>query len=151
LARIAVMGSNMRPTTLDPIRELGRFRARQCPAVFRQWVAGDRRGQEAYHQDWGKSYHGDHSRLRNGSEPPRSFIHIVAAVLTTSDTDDGAQVGPLIDKIDGPIASFTGDGAYNQDGLCGEITAHHPDAAVIVPPRSSAVPSETARDCAHTA
>jgi hypothetical protein len=50
----------------------------------------------------------------------------------------------LLDKIDGPIASFTGDGAYNQDGLCGEIAAHHPDAAVIVPPRSSAVPSETA-------
>jgi IS5 family transposase len=45
---------------------------------------------------------------------------IVAAALTTNDADDGAQVGPLLDQIDGPIASFTGDGAYDQDGVCGE-------------------------------
>jgi hypothetical protein len=67
------MGSNSRPATLDPVREFGRFRARRCPTVFRQWVAGDRRGQEAYHQDWGENYHGDRSRLRKGSEPPRSL------------------------------------------------------------------------------
>ena len=36
---------------------------------------------------------------------------IVAAVLTDKDADDGAQVGPLLDQADGPIASFTGDGA----------------------------------------
>ena len=40
---------------------------------------------------------------------------IVAAVLTDKDADDGAQVGPLLDQADGPIASFTGDGAYDQD------------------------------------
>src|SRR4029077_9386015 len=60
------------------------------------------------------------------------------------DVDDGSQVGPLLDQIDGPIASFTGDGAYDQDGVYGEVAARHPEAAVIVPPRSSAVPSETA-------
>jgi hypothetical protein len=43
-----------------------------------------------------------------------------------------------------PIASLTGDGAYDQDGVYGEVAARHPDAAVIVPPRSSGVPSETA-------
>jgi len=69
---------------------------------------------------------------------------VVAAALTTNDADDGAQVGPLLDQIDRPIASFTGDGAYDQDGVCGEIAARHPDATVIVPPRSNAVPSETA-------
>src|SRR5207253_185907 len=42
---------------------------------------------------------------------------IVAAALTTNDVDDGSQVGPLLDQIDGPIASFTGDGAYDQDGV----------------------------------
>jgi hypothetical protein len=69
---------------------------------------------------------------------------IVAAALTTNDVDDGTQVGALLDQIDGPIASFTADGAYDQDGVYGEIAERHPDAAVIVPPRSSAVPSKTA-------
>ena len=35
-------------------------------------------------------------------------------------------------------------GAYDQDGVYGEIAERHPDAAVSVPPRSSAVPSKTA-------
>ena len=56
------------------------------------------------------------------------------------------QVGPLLDQIDDPIASLTGDGAYDQDGVYREVAARHPDAAVIVPPRSSAVPSETAEN-----
>jgi hypothetical protein len=69
---------------------------------------------------------------------------IVATALTTNDVDDSSQVGPLLDQIDGPIASFTADGAYDQDGVYGEVAARHPDAAVVVPPRFSAVPSETA-------
>ena len=40
---------------------------------------------------------------------------IVAAELTPNDVDDGSQVGNLLDQIDGPIASFTGDGAYDQE------------------------------------
>src|SRR6202040_405502 len=71
---------------------------------------------------------------------------VVAAALTTNDVDDGSQVGPLLDQIDGPIASFTADGAYDQDGVYGAIAERHPDAAVIVPPRSSGVPSETAEN-----
>jgi hypothetical protein len=69
---------------------------------------------------------------------------IVAATPTTKDVDAGSQVGPLLDQIAGPISSFTGDGAYDQDGVYGEVAARHPEAAVVVPPRSSAVPSETA-------
>ena len=69
---------------------------------------------------------------------------IVAAELTTTDVDDGSQVGPLLDQVDGPVASFTGDGAYDRDDVYGEVAARHPEAAVIVPPRSSAVPSATA-------
>src|SRR4051812_47880609 len=69
---------------------------------------------------------------------------IVAATLTTHDVDDGAQVGPLLDQVDGPIASFTGDGAYDQDGVYASVAERHPEAAVIVPPRSTAVPSATA-------
>jgi hypothetical protein len=36
---------------------------------------------------------------------------IVAAEMTTNDVDDGSQVGPLLDQVTGPIASFTADGA----------------------------------------
>ncbi len=69
---------------------------------------------------------------------------IVAAVLTDKDADDGAQVGSLLDQVDGPIASFTGDGAYDQEGVYASVAERHPEAAIIVPPRSTAVPSATA-------
>jgi hypothetical protein len=62
---------------------------------------------------------------------------IVAVALTTNDVDDGSKVGTLLDQIDGPIASFTADGAHDQDGVYGEIGERNPDAAVIVPPRSN--------------
>ena len=69
---------------------------------------------------------------------------IVASELTGNAADDGSQVGPLLDQTDGPVASFTAAGAYDRDDVYGEVAARHPDAAVIVPPRSSAVPSGTA-------
>jgi Transposase DDE domain len=69
---------------------------------------------------------------------------IVASVLTDKDADDGSQVGPLLDQVDGPVASVTGDGAYDRDDVYAEVVARHPVAAVIVPPRANAVPSDTA-------
>jgi hypothetical protein len=66
---------------------------------------------------------------------------IVASSLTTHDADDGAQVGPLLDQVAAPLASFTGDGAYDQDGVYASVAERHPGARVIVPPRSTAVPS----------
>ena len=69
---------------------------------------------------------------------------IVAATLTTHDVDDGSQAGPLLDQVAGPVASFTGDGAYDQDGVYASVAERHPEAAVIVPPRATAVPSQTA-------
>jgi hypothetical protein len=65
---------------------------------------------------------------------------IVAAELTGKDVVDGSQVGPLLEQIAGPVASFTGDGAHDRDDVYREVCQRHPDAAVIVPPRSSAVP-----------
>jgi hypothetical protein len=50
----------------------------------------------------------------------------------------------LLDQVDDPIASFTADGAYDQDSVFSEIAARNPEAPVIVPPRSSAVPSDAA-------
>jgi hypothetical protein len=52
---------------------------------------------------------------------------IAAATVTTSDVDDASQVAALLDQVDGPVA------------------ARHPEACVVVPPRSSSVPSETAQ------
>ncbi len=69
---------------------------------------------------------------------------IVASALTDKDADDGSQTGPLLDHLDGFVASFTGDGAYDRDDVYTEVAARHPEAAVVVPPRSSAVPSDAA-------
>jgi hypothetical protein len=69
---------------------------------------------------------------------------IVAAALTTNDVDDGSQAGPLLDQVAGPVVSFTGDGAYDQDGVYASVAERHPGAAVVVPPRATAVPSQTA-------
>ena len=71
---------------------------------------------------------------------PESF----AAVLTTNDVDDASQVGPLLDQLERPVASFTGDGAYDQDSLYRSVIDRDPEALVIVPPRATAVLSETA-------
>ena len=69
---------------------------------------------------------------------------IVAAALSTKDVDDGAEVGPLLDQVAGPVASFTADGGYDQEGVSAAVAERHPEAAIIVPPRSTAVPSEAA-------
>jgi hypothetical protein len=46
---------------------------------------------------------------------------IIAAELTSKDVDDGSQVGPLLGQIAGPVASFTGDGAYDRDDVYREV------------------------------
>jgi len=92
---------------------------------------------------------------KHGAKTRRSWrkLHIgldadtgqtVAAALTAKEVDDGAEVGPLLDQVAATVASFTADGAYEQDGVSTAVAARHPEAAVIVPPRSTAVPSETA-------
>ena len=42
------------------------------------------------------------------------------------------------------MGSVTGDGAYDQDGVYASVSEHHPAAAIIVPPRATAVPSKAA-------
>ncbi len=92
---------------------------------------------------------------KHGTKTRRSWrkLHIgmdadtgqtVAAALTTNDVDDAAQVGPLLDQETTPVASFTADGTYDQKGIAAMIAERHPQAAIIVPPLSTAVPSETA-------
>jgi hypothetical protein len=69
---------------------------------------------------------------------------IVAIELTGKEVDDAALTGALLDQVTDPIASFTTDGAYDQDRVYETVAEHAPDAAVIVPPRSSAAPSGSA-------
>ena len=54
---------------------------------------------------------------------------IIAAELTGKDIDDGSQVGPLLEQIAGPVASFTGDGAYDRDDVYREVCQRHCAAA----------------------
>ena len=58
--------------------------------------------------------------------------------------DVAVQVGALPDQVTPPVVFFIGDGAFDRDDVYDEVAERHPDAAVIVPPRSSGVLSETA-------
>jgi hypothetical protein len=69
---------------------------------------------------------------------------IEAVELTGHETDDGSRVGPLLDQVTDPLASLTGDGAYDREDVYGAVAERHPEAAVVVPPRRDAVPSEMA-------
>ena len=69
---------------------------------------------------------------------------IVAIELTKKESDDGARTAALLDQLTEPLASFTADGAYDQDRVYETIAERHPDAAVIVPPRATAVPGPSA-------
>jgi Transposase DDE domain len=69
---------------------------------------------------------------------------IVAVALTRKDVDDAAMAESLLDQVADPVASFTADGAYDQDQVTQAVAERHPDAAVIVPPRAGAVASASA-------
>jgi hypothetical protein len=66
---------------------------------------------------------------------------IVAQTLTDQDADDPSQVAPLLDQIDGWIVRLTADGAYDGAPTYKTIAARDDGIAVVIPPRSTAVPS----------
>jgi hypothetical protein len=66
---------------------------------------------------------------------------IVAQTLTDQDVDDPSQVGPLLDQINDPIGQVTADGAYDGSPTYQTIAARSDDIKVVIPPRSTAVPS----------
>jgi hypothetical protein len=71
---------------------------------------------------------------------------ILASELTSHEEGDAFQVGPLLDQIPGPLGSVTADGAYNGEPVYRAVAERQPDppVAVIIPPRSTAVPSAAA-------
>src|ERR671932_975065 len=71
---------------------------------------------------------------------------ILASELTMAEEGDAALVGPLLDRIPGPIASVAADGAYDGEPVYRAVAERQPDppVVVIIPPRSTAVPSPAA-------
>ncbi len=78
---------------------------------------------------------------------------IIASALTSREIDDGVMASPLLDQVTDSLSSFTADGTYDQNGVHANVAVRYPDAVVIVPPRITAVLSDTAetaptqRDC----
>ncbi|WP_264658097.1 IS5 family transposase [Azospirillum canadense] len=70
---------------------------------------------------------------------------ILASALTTTDDGDASLVGPLLDQIAGPIGTVLADGAYDGEPIYRTVAARAPEAEVIIPPRATAVPSDTAQ------
>jgi hypothetical protein len=62
-------------------------------------------------------------------------------------TDRLRLPGALLDQITDSIASFTADGAYDQDKVYENVAERHPDAAIIVPPLSTAVTLRRGPSC----
>jgi hypothetical protein len=69
---------------------------------------------------------------------------IVASTLTGKEVDDAAELGPLLDQVEEPLAAVVADGAYDQDNVYVTVAEHSAEAAVVVPPRSTAVLSASA-------
>jgi transposase len=68
---------------------------------------------------------------------------IVAAELTPDDVGDVSAMPELLDQIETEVASLTADGAYDGAAVYHAVAQRHPEAAVIIPPRSTAVPGRT--------
>ncbi len=66
---------------------------------------------------------------------------IVAQTLRDQDVDDPSQVAPQLDQIDDPIGRVTADGAYDGAPTYQTVAAYGVGIAVVIPPRSTAVPS----------
>jgi transposase len=68
---------------------------------------------------------------------------IVAVELTPDDVGDVSEIPHLLDQIDADVASMTADGAYDGEAVYDAMAKRHPEAVVIIPPRATAVESET--------
>jgi hypothetical protein len=96
--------------------------------------------------EWLDQKHGIRSRRRWRKlhlDVDANTHEIVAVELTPDDVGDIAELPNLLDQIDDDIASLTADGAYDGQVVYDAVAERHPKASVIVPPRITAVASET--------
>ena len=59
-----------------------------------------------------------------------------ASELTTTEAGDAALVGPLLDRVTGPIASVTADGAYDGEPVYRAVSQRQPDPPAVARRRS---------------
>ena len=96
--------------------------------------------------EWFDQEHGVRSRrrwrkLHLGIE---ALTHeIVASELTPDDVGDVSEMPALLDQIGTEVASMTADGAYDGEAVYDAVAERHPQAAVIIPPRATAVSNES--------
>ncbi len=69
---------------------------------------------------------------------------IVASDLTGDDVGDVTALPDLLDQVEGPVDAVIADGAYDGQPVYDAVAARHPEADVIIPPRSTAVATEAA-------
>jgi len=72
----------------------------------------------------------------------------VANALTENGADDIGEVPGLLEQVEGEIASFIADGAYDGEPVYQTVARkqHDPPPDVVIPPRASAVLSPNAVD-----
>jgi transposase len=68
---------------------------------------------------------------------------IVASELTPDNVGDVSEMPALLDQIDAAVATMSADGAYDGEALYDAVAERHPEAVVIIPPRTTAVPTES--------
>ena len=76
-------------------------------------------------------------------------LELVACTVTTDDVGDASEVPGLLDQVEGDIASFKADGAYDHQAVydAAEARGGMSPARVVIPPRKNAVLSENADTC----
>lgn len=71
-------------------------------------------------------------------------LDVVAAELTPDDVGDVSAIPDLLGQIDSRVMSLIADGAYDGEPVYDAVAERHPGAAVIIPPRATAVANEAA-------
>ena len=69
---------------------------------------------------------------------------VLVAELTPDDVGDVSAVPDLLEQIDIPVVSLTADGAYDAEAVYDAVTERAPGAAIIIPPRATAVVNQLA-------
>jgi Transposase DDE domain len=110
-------------------------------------VVIDATGLKAYGAgEWLAEKHGERGKrewrkLHLAVDPDSS--EILACELTSNDEGDASQVSSLLVQIPGEIAAVVADGAYDGEPVYRAVAERQsdPPVAVVIPPRSTAVPS----------
>ena len=70
------------------------------------------------------------------------LVHM-KSLQSSYDVGDISEIPHLLDQIGVEVASMTADGAYDDEAVYNAVAERHPEAAVIIPPRVTAVTGGT--------